>query len=46
MGHFSVLVTVVLFAIVFAPLGLDYGISYFVGSGQWAPVPRYANRSW
>ena len=26
-----------LVAIVFAPLGLEYGITYFVGAGQWAP---------
>jgi O-antigen/teichoic acid export membrane protein len=36
-GQFSVLVTVVSFAIVFAPLGLEYGITYFVGAGRWAP---------
>jgi O-antigen/teichoic acid export membrane protein len=35
-GQFNVLVTVVLFAIVFAPLGLDYGITYFVGAKRWA----------
>ena len=35
-GQFNVMVTVVLFAIVLAPCGLDYGITYFVGARRWA----------
>lgn len=36
-GQFNVLITIVLLATVLAPLGLDYGITYFVGGGRWAP---------
>jgi len=35
-GQFNVLVTLILFATVFVPLGLDFGIPYFVGGRQWS----------